>query len=104
MCDPVTATLAIVGTAGAMKYQSDLNDKAQREMKRQQEEARKRATAEKNALESNQLSEASPLLIKQGGKASKGLSKLKVPGQSAGGYSSLGTGGSNNTGLNIANG
>lgn len=104
MCDPVSVGLAIAGTAASMKYQSDQNDKAQREMKKQQEEARKQATAEKNAQQSNQTSEASPLLINSGGKSNKGLSQLKVPGKSAGGYSSLGMGGSNNTGLNIAKG
>lgn len=104
MCDPVSVGLAIVGTAGAMKYQSDQNDKAQREMKKQQEEARKRAAAEKNAQRGNQLSEATPLLIKQGGNAEKGLSKLKVPGSRASGYSPLGMGGSSSTGLNIPNG
>ena len=104
MCDPVSVGLAIAGTAVSMKYQSDQNDKAQREMKKQQEEARKQAAAEKNAQDKNILSEATPLLIKQGGKSKKGLSQLKLPGSNAGGYNALGMGGSNSTGLNIANG
>jgi 3'-phosphoadenosine 5'-phosphosulfate (PAPS) 3'-phosphatase len=104
MCDPVSVGLAIAGTAASMKYQSDQNDKQRREMKKQQEEARKQTAAEKNAQEKNTLSEASPLLIKQGGKSSKGLSQLKVAGSSSKGYNSLGMGGSNSTGLNIANG
>ena len=103
MCNPVA--LAIVGsTVASAAYGKHQNDKAMAQQRKQQEEAKKRAAAEKNAQRGNQLSEATPLLIKQGGNAEKGLSKLKVPGSRASGYSPLGMGGSSSTGLNIPNG
>lgn len=103
MCDPISVGLAIVGTAGAMKYQSDEADKQRNEMKKQQKEAEERARAEKNAQRGNQLSAANPILINKGGQSAKGLDKLKVPSKSTGGYNALGMGGSNSTGLNISN-
>jgi len=106
MCPPaVQAALIMAGTTAiATKYQSDQNKAAEERQIKRQKEAEKRAAAERNAQEQNTLSEASPLLIKQGGKSSKGLSQLKVAGSSSKGYNSLGMGGSNSTGLNIANG
>ena len=72
MCDPISVGLAIVGTAGAMKYQSDQADKQRNDMKKQQKEAEERARAEKNAQRGNQLSAANPVFIKKGGSSAKG--------------------------------
>ena len=105
MCPPAAAAIAsaLIGVAGSKYIADQQNAKAEARMKRQQKEARERAAAERNAQEQNTLSEATPLLIKRGGKSKKGLSQLKVPGSSTSGYNALGMGGENATGLNIAN-
>lgn len=104
MCDPVTAAIIIGGTAATAKYQSDLNNAAQDKAKKRQEEAEKKASAEKNAMERNMDSAQNTPLLLSKGKAggAKGIGKLKVDRGGAGGYSSLGLGGTGGTGLNIA--
>jgi len=102
MCNPAVAA-ALIGVAGSKYIADEQNKKAERRMKEQQEEAKQRAVAEKNAQRGNQLSAANPVLINKGGQSAKGLDKLKVPSKSAGGYNALGMGGSNSTGLNISN-
>lgn len=105
MCDPVSAAIAVATVAGSKYVADEQNAKAERRMKKQQEDAKASRAAEKKANDANALEGNTPLLIKSGtGKAAKGMSQLKVPGGSASGYSSVGMGGTNSTGLNISNG
>ena len=102
MCSvPAAIILSTVASGAYQKYQNDENNA---KMEKRQREAENKAAAEKNAMDRNMSSaETTPLLLSKGkAGGAKGVGKLKVDRGGAGGYSSLGLGGTGGTGLNIA--
>ena len=101
-------TAAIIGSAliggAATKYQSD---KQQALMEKQQKEAERLRKEQEAKFElDKKKAEAVPTLLRNQAQKTrgKGLQGLKVSKKSSPGYTSVGTGGSSGTGINIPKG
>ena len=101
-------TAAIIGSAliggAATKYQSD---KQMAEMEKQQKEAERLRKEQQAKFDlDKKKAEAVPTLLRNQAQKTKGkgLQGLKVSKSSSPGYSSVGTGGSSGTGINIPKG
>ena len=102
MCDPVTIAVA-AGTALVGKKMADDSAKKKEDaFKKQQAEANRLAAEEQKKLQ-DQLkeNEKNPLLVGKGGQYKSGSDSLRVKKATTSPNTSIGTGGSTGTGLNI---
>lgn len=106
MCDPVSAAIVASGLIGGAvtKHQGD---KQRKLMEEQAAEAERRRQEQQAKFDlDKKKAEAVPTLLRNQAQKTrgKGLQGLKVSKKSSPGYTSVGTGGSSGTGINIPKG
>ena len=102
MCDPVTIAVAAGTALVGKKMADDTAKKKEDAFKKQQAEANAQAAAEQKKLQ-DQLkeNEKNPMLLGKGGQYKSGSDSLRVKKAATSPNTSIGTGGSTGTGLNI---
>ena len=102
MCDPITIAVAAGTALVGKKMADDTAKKKEDAFKKQQAEANRLAADKQKSLEDQlKQNEKNPMLVGKGGQYKSGSDSLRVKKAATSPNTSIGTGGSTGTGLNI---